>query len=82
MHKTTDGRSIPVLYCGMEIGGSDRVMTFGRDLSAASTLQQRLLNAQQSVVRDYARLRDTEESGCATPRSVTACCPSNRRKRS
>jgi len=61
-HKATDGRSIPVLYCGVKIGGSGRVMAFGRDLSAVSTLQQRLLNAQQSVERDYARLRDIE--GC------------------
>jgi len=60
-HKTTDGRSIPILYCGVEIGGSGRVMAFGRDLSAVSTLQQRLLNAQQAVERDYARLRDIEE---------------------
>ncbi len=30
-------------------------------LSAVSMLQQRLLNAQQSVERDYARLRDIEE---------------------
>lgn len=61
-HKAMDGRSIPVLYCGVEIGGRGRVMAFGRDLSAASTLQQRLLNAQQAVERDYARLRDIE--GC------------------
>jgi len=61
-HKATDGRSIPILYCGVEIGGSGRVMAFGRDLSAVSTLQQRLLNAQQSVEREYARLRDIE--GC------------------
>lgn len=45
-HKAMDGRSIPVLYCGAEIGGRGRVMAFGRDLSAVSTLQQRLLNAQ------------------------------------
>lgn len=35
-------------------------MAFGRDLSAVPTLQQRLLNAQQAVERDYARLRDIE----------------------
>ncbi len=61
-HKATDGRSIPILYCGVEIGGSGRVMAFGRDLSAVSTLQQRLWNAQQSLEREYVRLRDIE--GC------------------
>lgn len=60
-HKATDGRSIPILYCGVELGGSGRVVAFGRDLSAVSTLQQRLLNAQPAVERDYARLRDIEE---------------------
>jgi len=61
-HKAMDGRSIPILYCGVEIGGSGRVMAFGRDLSAVSTLQQRLWNAQQSLEREYVRLRDIE--GC------------------
>jgi len=58
-HLAPDGRSIPVLYCGMHIGGG-RVVVFGRDLRVMSALQQRLMNAQQSNERDYARLRDVE----------------------
>jgi len=60
-HRTKDGRIIPVLYCCVEEGGHGRMMAFGRDLSAVSALQQRLVNAQQSMERDYARLRDIEE---------------------
>ena len=60
-HRTKDGRVIPVLYCCVEIGGNGRMMAFGRDLSAVSTLQQRLVNAQQSRERDHARVRDVEE---------------------
>jgi len=60
-HGATDGRSIPILYCCVETGGNERMMAFGRDLSAVSALQQRLVNAQQSMERDYARLRDIEE---------------------
>jgi len=60
-HRATDGRSIPILYCCVETGGNGRMMAFGRDLSAMSALQQRLVNAQQSMERDYARLRDIEE---------------------
>jgi len=58
-HLAPDGRSIPVLYCGVHIGGG-RVVVFGRDLRVMSALQQRLMNAQQSMERDYARLRDVE----------------------
>jgi len=60
-HGATDGRSVPVLYCCVGKGGNGRMMAFGRDLSAASALQQRLIDAQQSMERDYARLRETEE---------------------
>ena len=59
-HMTPDGRAVPVLYCGVQIGGDGRVVLFGRDLRAMSDLQQRLVNAQQSLERDYARLRDVE----------------------
>ncbi len=60
-HRAADGRSIPILYCCVETGGNGRMMAFGRDLSAVSALQQRLVNAQQSMERDFARLRDIEE---------------------
>lgn len=59
-HLAPDGRSVPVLYCGVRVGGDGRVVVFGRDLRAMSALQQRLMNAQQGMERDYARLRDVE----------------------
>jgi transcriptional regulator PpsR len=59
-HLTTDGRSVPVLYCGVQVGGDGRVVVFGRDLRVMSALQQRLMNAQQSMERDYSKLRDVE----------------------
>ena len=58
-HVTADGRSVPVLYCGVPVG-EGRVVLFGRDLRAMSALQQRLMNAQQSMERDYSRMRDVE----------------------
>ena len=60
-HRTKDGRVIPVLYCCVKIGGNSRMMAFGRDLSAVSALQHRLVDAQQSRERDHARVRDVEE---------------------
>ena len=59
-HLAIDGRSVPVLYCGVQVGVNGRVVMFGRDLRAMSQLQQRLMNAQQSLERDYGKLRDIE----------------------
>ncbi len=59
-HMTAAGRSVPVLYCGAQIGTGGRVMLFGRDLRAMSDLQQRLVNVQQSLERDYSRMREVE----------------------
>ncbi len=59
-HLTADGRSIPVLYCCVQLGSGGRLVAFGRDLRMMSALQQRLVSAQQSMERDYSRMRDVE----------------------
>lgn len=59
-HLTTDGMSVPVLYCCVQLGAQGRLVAFGRDLRAMSALQQRLMNAQASLEQDYGRLRDAE----------------------
>ncbi len=59
-HLNPQGASVPVLYSAAPLGDDGRVVTFGRDLRAVSALQQRLLNAQQSMDRDYTRLREVE----------------------
>ncbi|MBC7801782.1 MAG: transcriptional regulator PpsR [Gemmatimonadaceae bacterium] len=59
-HLASDGRSVPVLYCGVQVGVGGRIVAFGRDLRVMSALQQRLMNAQQSMERDYSKLRDVE----------------------
>jgi transcriptional regulator PpsR len=38
----------------------ERWLVFGRDLRPASALQQRLIDAQQSIEADYGRLRDAQ----------------------
>jgi transcriptional regulator PpsR len=58
-HMTAGGRSVPVLYCGVQMT-SGRIVLFGRDLRAMSELQQRLVNVQQSLERDYSRMREVE----------------------
>jgi transcriptional regulator PpsR len=54
-----DGQ-LPVLYSTVRFGARGQVMAFGRDLRAVSELQQRLVDAQQTLEQDYARLRHVE----------------------
>lgn len=54
------GGSVPILFSAAPLGTGGRVVAFGRDLRPLSQLQQRLLEAQQSMDRDYARLRSAE----------------------
>jgi transcriptional regulator PpsR len=59
-HPTGRGSDVPILYSAVRLGQAGRVVAFGRDLRAISELQQRLVNAQQSLEQDYSRLRHTE----------------------
>ncbi len=51
---------IPILYAAVQAGTPGRIVAFGRDLRALSSLQRRLVDAQQSMERDYARIRHVE----------------------
>ena len=59
-HATSAGASVPVLYCAVQVGHDGRLVAFGRDLRAMSLLQQRLVTAQETLERDYSRMRDVE----------------------
>jgi transcriptional regulator PpsR len=59
-HPSPRGEDIPVLYSAINIGREDRFLVVGRDLRPLAAMQQRLLNAQQSMERDYVRLRHAE----------------------
>ncbi len=59
-HPTNSGADMPIQYAAVRVGADGRVVAFGRDLRAMSDLQQRLVNAQQSMERDYARMRHAE----------------------
>ena len=59
-HAASDGRSIPVLYCAVQVGEDGRMVAFGRDLRAMSSLQQKLMTAQETLERDYSRMREVE----------------------
>ena len=59
-HAVPGAPDVPVLYSAVQIGDDDRIVVFGRDLRPIAALQQRLVEAQQAMERDYARLRHIE----------------------
>jgi transcriptional regulator PpsR len=59
-HPTPRGAEVPVLYSVVPLAGQGRVVAVGRDLRTIAALQQRLVDAQQSMERDYSRLRQAE----------------------
>ena len=59
-HASTQGSDVPVMYATIPAGHSGQVVAIGRDLRQFATVQQRLITAQQSMQRDYSRLRQLE----------------------
>jgi len=59
-HKVPNGPDLPVNYIVFKLAGGDRLLAFGRQQKAVAQLQQRLIEAQQMVEREYARLRHSE----------------------
>jgi transcriptional regulator PpsR len=55
-----DGTYIPISFCAVPVGPKGRMIALGRDLRAQSEIQQQLVNAQQTMERDYLRLRHLE----------------------
>lgn len=58
-HKTSRG-TIPFRFVTLDAGHDGRVIALGRDLRGTAQLQQRLLQAQQAMERDYIKLRQAE----------------------
>ncbi len=59
-HKAVNGADVSMLYAALRVGDDDRTVVLGRDMRAVSALQQRLIDAQVAMERDYARLRSAE----------------------
>ncbi len=59
-HILADGADVPVSYTALRLGRSGDIVAVGRDMRHVSALQQRLVEAQQSLERDYWRLRHVE----------------------
>lgn len=59
-HPLEGGPDLPVRYSAVRVGDEGRIVALGRELRSMATLQQRLIQAQQSMEREYARLRHVE----------------------
>ena len=59
-HPVAGQDDIPVLYSAVPVGEGGRIVAVGRDLRPVALLQQRLIEAQQSMEREYSRLRHAE----------------------
>jgi transcriptional regulator PpsR len=59
-HPSGRNNDIPIRYSTVQLGASGKVVAIGRDLRGLATLQQRLVETQQTMEREYARLRHAE----------------------
>lgn len=58
-HTAVEGSDIPILYSTI-LAGPGRIVAVGRDLRPIAAMQQRLVEAQNAMERDYSRLRQVE----------------------
>jgi transcriptional regulator PpsR len=59
-HVAPGGTEFPVAYTAVRLGGGPNLVAIGRDLRGLAVLQQRLVEAQQAMERDYWRMRHIE----------------------
>ena len=54
------GLELPMEYTTLLLGGRAGLMAIGKNLQAVAELQSRLIDAQQTMERDYWKLREVE----------------------
>ena len=59
-HPSRHGLDLPIRYSATRLGKGESTIALGRDLRTVSHLQQRLVEAQQAMEREYARVRLAE----------------------
>jgi transcriptional regulator PpsR len=60
MQRFPSGLELPMEYTTVLLGGHAGLLTIGKNLQAVAELQSRLIVAQQTVERDYWKLREIE----------------------
>ncbi len=59
-HRVDNGADVPVLYAAFKLNDQGQVVALGRSMRLMSALQQQLVSAQQSMEREYLKLRQAE----------------------
>ena len=59
-HPSALGQDIPVAWAAVRLGDGGPVLAVGRDLRVVAAIQQRFLESQQELERDYWKRRQTE----------------------
>jgi transcriptional regulator PpsR len=59
-HRSTSGPDLAVMYAAVEMPKHGHVVAFGRSMQPMATLQQQLVSTQQSMEREYLKLRQAE----------------------
>jgi transcriptional regulator PpsR len=59
-HVTQAGPDMPVMYAAVQMKDGGQVVAFGRSMQSMANLQQQLVSAQQSMEREYLKLRQAE----------------------
>jgi transcriptional regulator PpsR len=59
-HPSPSGREIPIAYTALRLGAEGPVLAVGRDLRAVAAIQQRFIDTQHEMERDYWKLRQAQ----------------------
>lgn len=59
-HPMPGGEDLPIMYSAVQMGASRRVVAVGRSMRSLAAMQQRLIETQRSMEREYSRLRQAE----------------------
>ena len=59
-HPVSGGQDMAIQYCGLMLGDTGRLLVAGRNLEDLASLQRRLIETQQSMERDFVRMRHVE----------------------
>ena len=59
-HRVAGSADLPFLYAAVQVNDKGQLIAFGRSMRPMATLQQQLVSAQQSMEREYLKLRQAE----------------------
>ena len=59
-HRSSEGPDVPVMYAAVQLTGHPQVIAFGRSMQPMATMQQQLVSTQQSMEREFLKLREAE----------------------